>query len=109
MKALLKKHGITAKQVDLIRLVAQHPIHGANQPSMGRVLPAALRHNVVERVWLDQAPPIVRTVTDYHVGSSTLKTTSNQWYELTERAVAFMKELDPDWTYDRPSAKWATT
>lgn len=111
MKALLKKYGITAKQVELIRLVAKHPIFGANDPSMSRVTPAALRYGVIEQVWLDRSPPIVRQVTDYHIGAERVQRnscTSNQWYELTAHAVAFMEELEPGWTYDRPSARWAS-
>lgn len=107
MKALLKKHGITEKQVDLIRLVARHPVVGARDPSMARILPGALRHNVIRHVWLDQAPPITRTVTDHHIGCPSLTTTSNEWFELSEKAVALMAELDPDWKYERPSDQWA--
>lgn len=108
MKQLLKKHGITEKQVELIRRVAQHPVFGATGPDMSRILPGALRHDVVVRVWLDKVPPIVRTVTDHQPGCPSLHTTTNQWYELSERAVSFMQELDPTWTYTRPSSRWAT-
>lgn len=106
MKALLKKHSITEKQVELIRLVAKHPIFGATQRSVTRILPAALRHGVVVQVWLDRTHPATRTVTDTIPGTA-LTNTSNQWYELTAKAEAFMEELDPSWKYDRPSDRWA--
>lgn len=107
LKQLLKKHAITEKQVELIRQVAKHPIFGALQPGMARILPSALRHGVVEKVWLDRNPPVHKTVTDTIPGS-VLSTTTNEWYEPTARAVAFMLELEPGWTYVRPSDKWKT-
>lgn len=104
---LMKKHGITAKQVDLICMVAKHPIHGANQREFGRILPAALKYGVVTKVWLDRSPPILKYVRDTIPGSN-METQSNEWYELTERAVAFMSELDTTWKYNRPSDRWRT-
>ncbi|GBG14301.1 restriction endonuclease [Novimethylophilus kurashikiensis] len=106
-KALLKKYGITEKQVALIRKVAEHPIYGALAPEFSRVLPAALRYGVIEQVWLDRSPPITRVVTDVIPGTS-FKGTNNQWYEVSSRAITFMHEYDPSWQYTRPSAKWAT-
>lgn len=110
-KRLLKDYRITEKQVELIRLVAQHPIFGAHAPAMSRVLPGALRRSVIEEVWLDRAPPIVRTVKDYHIGhigNERLTNTSNRWYEVSQEAVAFMQQFEPGWTYWRPSDLWAT-
>lgn len=102
---ILKRYRITEKQVALLQLVANHPIFGATQNSVSRVLPGAMRTGIVERVWLDQSYPVVKTVTDTIPGS-VLQSTSNQWYELSEHAVACMKELFPDWSYTRPSARW---
>ena len=104
-KEILKHYRVTEKQVGLLQLVAKHPLFGATAPEMGRILPGALRSGLVEKVWLDQVPPIVRTVTDTIPGS-VLKTTSNQWYELSDSAVRCMEALFPGWTYTRPSARW---
>lgn len=105
MKKLLKSFGITEKQVELIRMVAKHPIFGANAAGVIRVLPAALRSGLIEKVWLDQKMPILRTVTDTIPGTR-LTSTSNQWYEPSARAVSFMQALEPGWLYDRPSARF---
>lgn len=105
-KQLMKEHRITEKQIELIRLVAKHPIFGATERSMGRILPGALRSGLVEKVWLDRGRDVSRTVTDYQIGCPKLKNTSNTWYELSQNAVAFMQALEPGWTYDRPSARW---
>lgn len=102
---VLKKHGITAKQVALCRMVAKHPIHGVNIREFGRVVPSALKHDVIHEVWLDRSPPIRKLVYDTIPGSN-LQTSNNQWHELSERAVACLKELDPEWTYTRPSDRW---
>lgn len=106
-KKVLKKHGITEKQAALIRMVAKHPIHGVNVREFTRVAPAAERHGVIEKVWLDKSPPIRRVAHDIIPGTD-IKTNSNVWYELTERAVECMQELDPTWTYNRPSDRWKT-
>jgi hypothetical protein len=106
-KELLKHYRVTEKQVELLQLVAKHPLFGATVPTMGRILPGALRSGLVEKVWLDKVPPIVRTVTDTIPGA-VLKTTSNQWYELSDSAVRCMEALFPGWTYERPSARWPT-
>lgn len=108
-KQLLKAHRITENQVELIRLVAQHPIFGAHAPSMSRILPGALRRSVVEEVWLDRGHPATRLVKDYHIGhigNERLANTSNKWFEVSEEAVAFMQMFEPGWSYSRPSDKW---
>lgn len=102
MKELLKKHGITEKQVMLIRLVAEHPIYGALESSVGRVVPAALRHGVIQEVKIDTDKYKPRAVTDHQIGHPQLTGSSNVWYELGDRAIALMKELEPGWTYHRP-------
>lgn len=105
-RQLLKEFRVTENQVELLRLVAKHPIFGAIEPSMGRILPGALRKGLVEKVWLDRSPPIFRTVTDTQIGCSKLTNTSNTWYELSTTAVEFMTAFEPGWTYNRPSDKW---
>lgn len=106
-KKLLKDYRVTEKQVDLLRLVAMHPIFGINAPEFSRVRASALRRGIVVDVWLDRGSNPRRVVKDYHiccVGDERFTCTSNRWTELYDEAIELMSQYEPGWTYTKPSS-----